>query len=62
MSVETYSGIVLAQHTARTFARLAEDAREQVGPRWARLAVWAQEQSRAWYELARISYAETFYR
>ena len=26
-----------------------------------RLAVWAQEQSCAWYALARTAYAETFY-
>jgi hypothetical protein len=62
MNGETYSGVVLAQHTAQTFARLAESAREQAGPRWARMAVWAQEQSCAWYELARTAYAETFYR
>jgi len=62
MHVETYSEVELAQHTAQTFAHLAERAKEQVGPRWARMAVWAQEQSCAWYELARTAYAETFYR
>jgi len=62
MRVETYNGIVFAQQTAQGFARLAESARERTGARWAWTAAWAQEQSRAWYELARTAYAETFYR